>query len=338
MADRYADPAGGNNPPYANWADAATNPQTIIDLAVAGDRNFYRNFGIIAAMLDIDTNSGDLINGYIQHIGCNAAGVVDGTRVIFDANGALNYCISNLFNQDYHLFENFEFTNAIFSGVRVAAGADHNRFVNCAFHGNGSHGFWGQYQGSWEEFYRCQFYNNAGDGYQLPGVACTFELCSFWGNGVNGLQIGIGRAYTKVIKCVFHDNGDNASHITCGNTAIVENNVIDGTNQANENGIFLNEDWCIINANRITNCNNGINFNGQLASYGHNYFANNTNDIINAGLAYPTPVDALADTNLLAQAQDWYNNVPTDDFNLQAGGVNSYTGDGDDVIDLGIGA
>ena len=84
----YVDPAGSNTSPYDTWAKAATSIQTVADIAEAGEIVYCRGTETIVAQVDFDTKSGSNAAGWIRFIGCNAAGNVDGTRFIIDANNA----------------------------------------------------------------------------------------------------------------------------------------------------------------------------------------------------------------------------------------------------------
>jgi len=208
-----------------SWADAwqgAAGLQMLCDTLTAGDVGYIRNTFTLAAAIDIDVASGTDGNP-IRVIGCNAAGDVDGTKVLIDGDGAAANCLATD-GQDFWYWDNVEFANATGHNVNASAEADDWRFHRCSSHDAGDAGFGGYWR-------RCLFsyteaYNNIdGIDYSRDSmyIGCGFHNNS--GNGVNCI-------YSNVFSnCWIHNNGTYGVYID-GNGAIsFDHCVIDG-NQA----------------------------------------------------------------------------------------------------------
>ncbi len=331
MTVRYADPAGSNTAPYDTWAKAATSGQTIIDLATAGDKNYYR--GTFNESWDIDTNSGDLTNGDIYHVGCAADGTVDGTRAVVDGQSTRANCIKTL-NKNQHQFSNFTFQNATGVGVNYSGGGDRNVFINCLIQNNGSYGLQGVGSAYYNYFLFCQMLNNTSHGVYRPGIGSKWFGCVLVGNGGHGFHCDAVTS-AEFIRLIFHDNGDAKEGIFDFDLGcLIMECSFDGTDQNNAGGLKCNATHTnpsLIIMNRFTNLNIGIDMLSELARYGWNYFHNNTTDTQNdsylTALTYKTETDSNKSD---VDADDGYNDVSSDDFNLKES--RTYSGDGNDII------
>ncbi len=233
--------------------------------------------------------------------------------------------------------ENFRLTAATGDGL-LTGGGDNHIFVNCSFDTNGGNGANLGGNSNNCRFIRCLFNTNTNAGLLNPGGGLKAVWCVAYGNGGHGFNNN-SVASNDYVMCLAHDNGDSKSNFDgIDFECLVFQCGVDGTNQALEKGIDINDHRATIIANRITNCATGLDAGGKLDIYGYNYFSGNGADLANNALLEAIPEDGTANTNLLAQAATWYNNIPTDDFNLQVGGAGSYTGDGDDTLNLNIGA
>lgn len=344
MATLYVDPAavGANN--GTSWANAWTSLQSALDNAVAGDEVFCRGSHLSAAFppggFTVDTNSGDLVNGLIKFIGCNAAGNVDGTRFVLDGEGVITPCLGT-WTQSRLWFENFTFRRADFTAVDldgIGAVAEQIIFINCVAELNGAFG-WKTSNGNDDILWiRCQSNNNGQSGWGFPPNAGRWFCCVGYGNSHSMIGSGGWTDDHVMINCIGHDNGDGHGQIWFDENCVIYNCVLDGTDQANETGLAsTGAGWNLIIGNRLTNMLNGIDAGGDLLFSGWNYFHNNTNNIANAGFHYALPDNGTADTNQADVDGDaGYNNVGNDDFNLRSG--RTYSGDGNDTLDLQIGS
>lgn len=344
MSEYYVDPNAGGSDTGADWTNAWTTLQRAIDgtdgtQPAAGDTVYCRNSGAgsgetLGAAVDVDGNNGASGTGFIKYIGCNASGTVDGTRYELDADSTAANCLS--MTTAYIWFENFEFKNATGNGV-TRSGNDMFIFINCSFNNNGGDGYGGSAMDTAAMFIRCLFHNNTNHGVDLAGNGLVLALSAFYSNGDSAYN----PTYTDgilVFGNVIHDNGDNDNQIGVDGYSKVINNVIDGTNQTGETGLFTNGYADLVMFNRFTNLATGINANSKVGLYGWNLFYNNTNDTSNATYLEAIRLDGTANTNDTTDgdADDGYNAAATDDFNLKAS--RTYNGDGNDVIDLNIGS
>lgn len=340
MATYYVDPAAAGNDDGTSWTDAWTTLQRAIDgtngtQPVAGDIVYCRGSETLAASVDVDGNSGNNSTGYIRYIGCNASGVVDGTRYVLDGNSAATYCLNC--STEFISFQNFEMTGATSHGVfQDVSTADTFYFGNCYVHTNGGAGFYNNADATDGAYFNCIIANNTNQGIYRSHFN-TIVLCSIYGNGDNGLDGSSGDGCFAALN-VLADNGDNDANATFDKNWVFLNNVIDGTGQSGAIGIQSqgNGESTII-ANRITNCSTGYDNNNDVNVYGFNLFHNNTTDISNTTGLFAAIDHAGNDSNRVdPDAGDGYNNAATMDYNLVAG--NTYVGDGTDTLGLGIGS
>ena len=201
MTIRYSDTAGSNTAPYDTWAKAATDPQTIVDLAVAGDTNYYRGTFTQAATLDFDTNSGTSANP-IYHIGMNASGVEDGTKYTLDGNSAAANNVG-MNARSYVIMRNFKGINATASAWQRTS-----TLISCHQHNNewsnsgadGLSGDGGNYRVLMTQI-RCN--GNATIGFDNPGVEANIETSEAIGNGSQGFFLN---SSCQVSHSLIHNN------------------------------------------------------------------------------------------------------------------------------------
>lgn len=238
---RYANAAGSNTAPYNTVANGATDPQTIIDLAVAGDTNLYYGTFTLAAVLDFDTNAGSIAAGLIKHQGCNAAGVADGTLAIFNAASVRANCCN--ITKNFHLLQYLELKLA--TGHGVTGASDNSYFLDLLVHNCGSRGL---YLG-----------NNSNN---------VVRNCKVYSNTHNGIDLYIG----NVKKCICYLNGQ--SGINLSSTGLVSENICYSNTVAGITVINCQvlQNTCYANPTGIV-----INSTNGLAYYFDNRLSTNTN-------------------------------------------------------------
>jgi hypothetical protein len=265
---RYANASGSNTSPYNSVATGATNPQTIMDLAVAGDENRYYGTFVLSSTLNLNVNAGSVAAGFIQHNGCNASGVVDGSMAVFNGNNVATNGIT--ISKSYHWLKNIEIKNCMGTGFLQMAVTNYNwRLENVWSHNNGGSGFdTNSSYSNGSMMIKCRSYSNTGSaiGATVFGLyikGCVFYSCA---QGIPALYISVmedclmydmtnygigslaGYGYTgsRVRNCIFNncktavtisDTSFMSSIIKC----IFSNNVTNGlTIAAACNGF---EDW-----------------------------------------------------------------------------------------------
>lgn len=263
----YVDPAGSNTSPYDTWTKAATNIQTALDLAVAGEIIYCRGTQTTAATIDIDTQTGTNAAGWIKVIGCNASGNVDGTRFVLNANGGSFSVVTFAAASDMYWLENIEVKNTAagtyYGFVGAASSSDGCVFINCCANTCGNTGFAGANLGK-ARYFRCVSYSNGNHGFAGVGKAyfCVsrdnttdgFNSCSFilgsvsHGNSDDGLG-GYGYGDVHFINTVVDGNGDDGVEITAHTE--LSNALLLGcriTNHSGEgdNGLITSDEPCIV--------------------------------------------------------------------------------------------
>jgi len=310
MATYYCDPAGSNDSPYETWEKAATNLQTVADLAVSGEIVYCRGTQTLTASIDIDSNSG------AKFIGCNAGGTIDGTKFVLDGNSAATYCISGGADITLILLENIECKNATSHGVNLVNTNASWQVFNCDIHNNAGDGIQAG-NCDYTVLVRCQIHDNTSDGVYVPGWVPILFFCAIYNNGAYGFYQTVARG-AVFVGCVFHDTADNYHHVR-SLAFTVHNCVFDGTDSTGCTGIYTTASIGVIVGNRFTNLGKGIDFNDVYMAYGWNLFHDNTTDILDGTLARPIPYDSDTDTNEIdPDADDGYNDVASNDFNIKA--------------------
>jgi len=339
MATYYCDPDANGNDDGSDWTNAWETFQQAADNVTAGDICYCRNTDTLTAPVDFDTNSGVNGTGYCKFIGCAADGSVDGTRFVLDANSAAAQCILSS-TVGLIWLENIEMKNATGSGYDATGQSDNWVWVNCISHNNSNHG-WDTTGCYAHDFIKCQGYSNTDSGFYLASQARYFLfLCVAYDNSDNGFYIYANQSTAS--HCITHDNGADSGDRGFGMNyhSQVLNCIADGEVE----GIYLHNEPVRIYASRITNCTEGIDFNNNVGLCGWNLFHNNTNDRANPAAWSSVGLDAAyiqdeseTNTNLDDQdADDGYENLANDDFNLKPG--RTYNGDGSDTVGLNIGS
>lgn len=322
MAIYYVDPnaLGANN--GTSWTDAWTSIQSAFDNAVANDTTYCRNTETLTVTLDIDTNQGSKTTGLIRFVGCNSSGVNDSTRFIIDANNVATYCIEASY-MDYYYFENFEFKNAIDSGVRLY-NSEYHVFNNCSFNNNGDNGFY-VYLGNAcaITLIKCIAHSNTSHGfYFYSGTSGQLLFCRARNNGGNGFYI---RLYQRMFGCISDNNTGYGIQIKNVCAAII-NCVIDNNGSggilAEANGASF---FTTLIGNRITNHDSvdviGFDGSSYVQFQGWNYFENNTGDNIQNDAYIETLLDNGITTTIEDQSnvnQGYTSTTDPEDYNLRS--------------------
>jgi hypothetical protein len=265
----YVDPAGSNTSPYDTWTKAATNIQTALDLAVAGEIIYCRGTQTLAATIDVDTNAGTNAGGWIRVIGCNSSGNVDGTRFVLNANGGTFHVMTFTGTSDMYWFENIEVKN-------TAAGTYHGFyassaqssgivFINCCANTCGAVGFQFDSTNSIFAFlWRCVAYSNGTHGFFVwgrlffcvardnatTGFSGSFQLygCVSHGNSDDGFGSLTGNS-TLLVNCVSDENADDGANCSAGTSLSGANLIgcrITNHSGAGDNGLITYDEPCIV--------------------------------------------------------------------------------------------
>jgi len=324
MTTRYVDPAAVGDNNGTDWTHAWTSPQSAFDTATAGDKVYMRGtytYGA-ATSIDVDTNTGDLTDGMIKFIGCNAAGVVDGTRFVFDVNSEACDGLVSANDIDYIWLQNIEVKNAgvASDGLSSAAYSDGWVFNNCSFHDNGAHGVGSAGNLRYGVFFRCIAYDNVGAGFYT--TVMPFMFCKSYGNTGHGFSY----IATLLYGCFAYDNSDGISEL--GMLSKILNCVVDAnTLKGIENGVNTLPRFSLVALTRITNQNGG----GDIGLDGNDdpiltigcYFQDNDGANIQADLNhYNISIDGTEATSNLedqGDADEGYADLAGGNYNLASG-------------------
>jgi len=266
-----------------SWANAYQTFQAALDATVAGDICYCKGTDTLAATLDVDTNSGTNAAGWVKFIGCNAAGNVDGTRFVIDANDGEFHALT-VPGTDMVWFENIEIHNtggSSKSGIAFTTGVAYQWvFINCSIHNNSGSGIVAS-DASYLAYlicYRCTFYSNTIYGVSQASPSSLFLMCSFHDN----TDSGANASSSAFIGCLFYDNGDDglegctaAKLINC----VIDHNADDGFSIAAHTSLY----GPFLFGCRITNHSGaddiGLNANSEPCVAAHCFFDNNTNHL-----------------------------------------------------------
>lgn len=260
MATTYwVDHGGSNTAPYDTQVKAAPALATILAIPpAAGDIIFCcDNAGtgeVTVAVLSM-ASSGTNAAGFIKVIGCNSAGVVDGTRYVIDANNG-DFDIVDLAGYDLWWFENIEVKNnggTTQHGFHSSAvNSDSNVFINCCANDctgigincgnmrytilvkcvsylNVSHGFSYTARALF-----CCARDNTGSGFYEGGTSWTSFGCISHGNTDDGVTTNDTGASGLLINCALDGNTDDGISIAAHNNPL--SLVVIGTRITNHSG------------------------------------------------------------------------------------------------------
>lgn len=216
-------------------------------------------------------SSGSNGSGPIKVVGCNAAGNVDGTRYVIDANNG-DFDIIDFAGFDFWWWENIEVKNNggtaqtgwyssgatsechIFvnccannctgSGFSVGSNIQHSYFFRCVSYANTLHGFSGY---SYNYFFFCAAHTNTGDGFNVRGGALLYG-CISHDNTDDGVELGFGIGI-RLINCVLDSNGDDgflAIATTTNDTNCLIGCRITNHSTAGSNGLITLDEMCIV--------------------------------------------------------------------------------------------
>jgi len=292
MADRYINMNDGSGTsPYDTWAKGANTEvqaQAVLDAAVAGETIHAQGNVTLTAKLDIDTNSGDLTDGFIKLIGYNSSEVNDGSRFVIDADGAA----ANGIDRDgveFWWLENIEIKNATANGLETGGAACNSWvFLNVSSNNNGGFGFEG-YNGIYNLFCRCIAHSNTSDGWGSIHQTTTYLFCRSRDNTQSGWDFSFGEN-SRLIGCV-SDGNSNEGYENCADGVLLYNCI---ANDNTDDGLIINsnaDESIFLIGSRITNHDGsgdiGVNANSELLIQGWNYLENNDGDNFqNATLVY----------------------------------------------------
>ena len=255
----------------------------------------------LTAPIDDDTNVG-ASTSWMDVVGANASGEIDGTLAVIDADSTA----ANCFNHDqagyyYKRFRNLEIKNATSHGVLCNGNTFALSYENCWIHNNGGMGLSGYYY-TYCFLYKCLIENNSSYGAQIGGL--THVLFSEFKNNNNYQLYSVSQGCC-VFGSVFHGSGGTGVYHNLYGSSII-NCVLDGF----ATGGYFNRESVFALGNRVTNCTNGLRFNTVRGVFEDwNHFSNCTTDILNMSGGFS------GGNSLLDQTADGYNDRDNDDFN-----------------------
>lgn len=258
---------------------------------------------VLTAQIDDDTNYGNS-TGWMDIVGANASGEIDGTKAVLNGNSAVNACLQIATGNRYKRIRNITFKNAIQDGLITNGNVFYVSIENCTFQSNGRHGLYGYYF-TYSSISHCSFLSNSGYAAYFGGVN-DISFCLAITNSQGGFYLV---SHDNVIcGSIIHDCATyGIRSILYGNRII--NNIIDGCSC----GIAQSREELTVLGNRITNCSvKGIECTSSRSIYEDwNYYSGNASDISGwTGAGY------LGDNSLLNQATTGYNDIDNHDFNL----------------------
>jgi hypothetical protein len=338
MATYYVDPAATGLNNGTSWTNAWTSFQSALTNAVAGDTVYCRGSQQITSGVST-VNAGSEAAGYIKYIGCNASGVVDGTK--FRMYGATGDGVAHNAD-DFLWWENIQVDSCGGDGWDPVLGANFCVWYNCVSASNSGNGWAGGNANSY--YFFCLADSNSLDGWSGVVADARFIGCMAIDNGDYGIT-GSG-ANCILIECISHDNGGtagDAGYYFTGARALYQHCIADGEYY----GIRAGNVQHFSLMNRVTNNVIGNRFESasNLSIYGFTLYEGNTANTSVLGTDVVVMRNASdSDTRILGtDTDDGYNDRTNEDFNLKRD--RSYNGDGRDasngnsgVILLGIGS
>ena len=311
--DYYVDATNGNDGNLGTAPGAGNAFQTIqkgFDTATAGDTVFIKDDTYnIAAKLDLDTNEGDVVSGYITYEGYGTV-TGDDTVVTITATAAIDHVVDITNNFNYYYFKNLDFDGNNNTGTVVEAdnGADNGEylFVNCKFqNSNTAHGCDVDDRST---FINCYFYSN-GNGNADAGII-TGQLTQIFGCSFVDGYMGIDLAANSVVaNCIFYNNSHYAIDVGGAYNTVINNTVLAGANGVNH-GIYVNA------ARNRTILNNIIKDFDTAGMYG--MYGVNADDQVTCYEDYTCFFNNDTDENITFGGDNSFNSDP--DLTNEAGG------------------
>ena len=306
MTIRYFDTAGSNTAPYDTLAKAATDPQTIADLAVAGDTNYYVGTFVQITKLDFDINSGTSASP-ILNIGVNALGVEDGTPFTLDGNSSALHNV-HITNVDNVQFRNFKGINATGTALECTGTVIGSHRYNCEWSSSGLYGVDGNDTSNRLNVVKERTNNNADTGSLDATREGHMFGCEAIGNGLLGIRV---RALSILLDSLAHNNVSDGVQIFFG-TSQVWQTTSDGNGGS---GIWYRGDSNGGGLNRLTN-NTSYGTRGSALAmffYKNAYYNNTAGESLSGG-------GLITDWESITLTSDGYINRAMDNFGVIAGG------------------
>ena len=259
----------------------------------------------ITATIDIDGDEGTAI-AFINIVGVNSSGVEDGTRYIVEGDsGTIPVNILLVANKDYMEFRNFDLSGASGSGMDFTSTCSYINLKNIKSDDNGVYGFNLKYA-YYAKIDCCVANNNDDSGFYYNSTGSSLTFCVANDNGANGYLVYGPMA---IYGCIAHRNTAKGLYGP-GIGGSVINCVFDG----NATGVEAYKERTLYIGNRFTNnTNDGFDHNLKHLMYGYNYFHNNDTDEKDVAISSLDLGGSEEDTG----ADDGYNNVAAEDFNLK---------------------
>ena len=303
----YVDPAASGDGSGDSWTNAKTTLQSAVDLCEADTLILARGTETISTAVAFDTKNGSSSSMIVVR-GCNAAGEVDGTMYVLDANSTSDNCI-NLTTSNYYYIENVECRDAVSHGVDGDDGGDYWVWINCKFNSNGGDGHRGGASAVEHRFFYCVADSNGSEGFYAHGGPTIYSGCVARYNSAEGFDNG--NSYVTFYGCVAHKNG--IANFSLGSRSAIINCVADSST----NSINIGGGRCVAIGVRGTYAANGIDGNGEIFFVDNSVFADNTADTLEVGTMYEIQ-NGGESTNMFGQSSG-YIDRNNDDFNLDAG-------------------
>lgn len=313
MANLYVDPAAtGGSDNGTSWTDAWLSIQSAIDYGslAAGDNIYMRGTETPSVQIDWDGLSGTAADR-INFIGCNASGVVDGTRYILDfGTNAIDGCVWN--NMDYLSLQNIRITSSYTGGTvhgmkYITSNSSYINHVNLmidSWSGDAINGSY-CYQSFWN---RCLAVGNGGYGFRSNSNGHKYSYCSAFDNGNTGFVVN---AFGLCVGCLSVRNGSygyDFGSFAHAYQCVAHDN--DGS------GMFLGGTVNELHGCRLTlNGGYGVELNGFVSPVlTHCYFQSNTSGAAESGYTEMN-IDGTGSHNEFSGSDTNYGYVDPDNDN-----------------------
>jgi len=294
----------------ANWTNAWTSIHTAFSTVAAGDTVYMRGTETLSADAAVGT-SGSLSN-WIKFIGCNASGVVDGTRYVIDSNNG-SYTGFGASGIDWIWVENVEVKRQNGKWGFNFYSSDYSVLINCIAHDGTAQGF-DVVAGNRGLLLGCQAYNSR-HGFEVQGTHAYKVIgCVAHDNTQHGFKIG---GEQTLAGCLAYSNGDSNYCIASSNVSLLLNCVSD---DASDHGVFCDRGEVVLIGCRVTNNGSdgtgyGVEVNaGEFALAGWSFFSGNQDGVSN-GAYYTLPYRDDSDTNETSGTEGYVDRA-SGDYNL----------------------